>query len=95
MSKKWNQIIKELREDNNMSQKELAKMLDISEKTLYRYECGTHEPPISTLLKISKIFNVSLNYIVGLDSLSINDVDNLKKELQNIEDTISKIIKAL
>ena len=95
MNKKWNQIVKELREDHNYSQKEFSKMLGISEKTLYRYECGTHEPPISTLLKMSEIFNVSLNYLVGLDSLNINDVEDLKKELKRIEETINKMIKTL
>ena len=59
----WNKRIKDLREDNDLTKQELADKLDISERTLTRYETGESEPTISVLIKMSLIFNVSLDYI--------------------------------
>ena len=64
----WNKRIKDLREDNDLTKQELADKLDISERTLTRYETGESEPTISVLIKMSLIFNVSLDYIVGLSN---------------------------
>ena len=57
----WNKRIKDLREDNDLTKQELADKLDISERTLTRYETGESEPTISVLIKMSLIFNVSLD----------------------------------
>lgn len=62
----WNKRIKDLREDNDLTKQELADKLDISERTLTRYETGESEPTISVLIKMSLIFNVSLDYIFAL-----------------------------
>lgn len=43
----WNKRIKDLREDNDLTKQELADKLDISERTLTRYETGESEPKIS------------------------------------------------
>ncbi|MFR7881718.1 MAG: helix-turn-helix domain-containing protein [Christensenellales bacterium] len=49
----WNKRIKDLRIDHDMGKKELADKLDISERTLTRYESGISEPTISVLIKLS------------------------------------------
>ena len=62
----WNKRIKDLRIDHDMGKKELANKLDISERTLTRYESGISEPTISVLIKLSLLFNVSIDYIAGI-----------------------------
>lgn len=62
----WSKRIKDLRIDHDMAKKELADKLDISERTLTRYESGISEPTISVLIKLSLLFNVSIDYIAGI-----------------------------
>ena len=62
---KWNKRIKDLREDHDMTQDELAQKLGVSKRTLLRYESGESEPSISILISLSLLFNVSIDYIVG------------------------------
>lgn len=58
-------ILKELRIDRNLTQKQLSEMLDLSKNTVCEYEKGRAEPSIETLLKLSGIFGVSVDYLLG------------------------------
>ncbi|EGT0000695.1 helix-turn-helix domain-containing protein [Clostridium perfringens] len=55
------------RENNNMTQSELAKKLNISRATLSYYENAKTEPPIYTLIKISQVLNCSIDSLLGLE----------------------------
>ena len=50
---KWNKRIRDLREDNDLTQEDLASQLGISKRTLLRYESGVSEPTISVLISLS------------------------------------------
>lgn len=65
--------IKDIREDKDISQKELAKKLNIARTTLSGYERQISEPPFEILIKISKIFNVSVDYIICKTNNPSND----------------------
>jgi transcriptional regulator with XRE-family HTH domain len=56
--------LKALREDNDLTQEELAKDLNIIRSTLANYESGFREPNFSLLIKIADYFNVSLDYLL-------------------------------
>lgn len=58
-------IIRELRNDKNIDQKELAKVLNVSVSTISNYENEEYEPNIDTLNKLSDHFNVSIDYLFG------------------------------
>ena len=62
--------IKELREINNISQKELAAELKIPPSTLSQYENGKREPNFDFVKKIAEYFNVSTDYIYGLSTIT-------------------------
>ena len=62
----WYKRIRDLRIDNDLTKTELANKLDISERTLARYETGESEPTISVLIKMSHIFDVSMIIFVVL-----------------------------
>ena len=55
--------IKQLREEANMKQYELATVLNISPQSVSLYENGNRMPDITTLIQIADFFNVSLDYI--------------------------------
>ncbi len=57
--------LKTLRIKKKLSQKALGKMLGLSDKTISAYENGRNAPDFQTLIKISKIFDVSVDYLLG------------------------------
>ena len=59
--------LKEIRLDNKMKRTELAELLGVVSKTVAAYEQGVHEPNIATLIKLSKIFNTTIDNLVGND----------------------------
>lgn len=48
-----------------LSQEELTSRLKISQKSISKYECGTRRPSYEILLEMSKLFNVSIDYLLG------------------------------
>lgn len=58
-------ILKNLRQDNNMTQDELAKKIDTSRSNIANYENGKNMPSVDILEKISKLFGVSTDYLLG------------------------------
>lgn len=57
--------IKQLREDKDLTQRYMAGKLNMSQPQYARYESGRRDFPIDILIKISKIYNTSLDYLVG------------------------------
>ena len=58
--------IRALREDKDLSQSDIAKMLNISQSTYSRYENGNLDIPTEILISLSKYYKVSVDYILGL-----------------------------
>lgn len=71
--------IKHLREQNNINQKELAKKLAISNVQLSRYESDERRPDYETLTKIADYFNITVDYLLGRQDLSIEDKEDFEK----------------
>lgn len=68
-----NERLKELRAKKGLSQKQISKELNISDRNYQRYEYGTVEPVASTLIALADYFNVSIDYLVGrTDNPKIN-----------------------
>ena len=58
--------IRDLREDNDLTQKDLAKLLGCTQQTYSRYETGEITIDINSLIKLTKFYKTSLDYLVGL-----------------------------
>lgn len=58
--------IKDLREDNDKTQKEIAQLLETTQPQYSRYEAGERELPMHHLVTLCKYYNVSADYILGL-----------------------------
>lgn len=58
--------IRDLREDLDLTQTELAKMLGCSQQTYSRYESGEITIDIHSLIKLAKFYHTSIDYLVGL-----------------------------
>ena len=58
--------IKDLREDNDFTQTYVAKKLNCSQQAYSNYELGQRDIPTDILIKLSKFYNVSVDYILGI-----------------------------
>lgn len=57
--------IRELREDNDLTQTYMAKLLNVNQRTYSRYETGEHEISLASLSKIADFYNVSTDYLLN------------------------------
>lgn len=64
---KYIKRIRDLREDNDKTQQEIAEYLGTSQTMYARYERGANEMPIRHLIALCKFYNVSADYILGID----------------------------
>ncbi|MBP3378039.1 MAG: helix-turn-helix transcriptional regulator [Clostridia bacterium] len=64
---KYIKRIRDLREDHDKTQTEIAEILGTSQTMYARYERGANELPIHHLVKLCKYYGVSSDYILGLD----------------------------
>lgn len=62
---KYNRI-RDLRNDRNLSQKQVADKLKIAQNTLSQYETGERNIPNETLIQLAIIYETSLDYLLGL-----------------------------
>lgn len=70
--------IKQLREENNITQEELAKKLNLSSKGIVSmYEKEDRKPSLEILIKLSEIFNCSIDYI-----LCQSDIRNPEQQIE-------------
>lgn len=60
-----NERVKTLRTQNNLTQKQLAEILNIQPNSVQRIEYGTARPSLDTLIILADYFDVSLDYLVG------------------------------
>ena len=63
----FNEKLKELRKEKKLTQKELANILDVSTTCYAGYEQGYREPDFKILKKICLFFDVSADYLLGLE----------------------------
>ncbi|MDE5802544.1 MAG: helix-turn-helix domain-containing protein [Lachnospiraceae bacterium] len=59
-------IIRELREDHDYRQKEIAAVLGIDQRVYSRYETAVSAMPVHHLIKLCRFYGVSMDYVVGL-----------------------------
>ena len=65
--------IRDLREDHDLTQKQLSKVLNCSQQVYSNYELGQRDIPTDILIKLASFYNVSVDYILGVS-------DNPKKQ---------------
>ncbi|MCI8403416.1 MAG: helix-turn-helix transcriptional regulator [Clostridia bacterium] len=64
---KYRKIMKDLREDNDLTQTAVAEILGTSQTMYARYERGANELPIRHMITLCRLYNVSADYFLGLN----------------------------
>ena len=78
----FQQKLKELRSLSNLSQKELATKLSMSPNIICEYEKGRSQPNIDTLIKLSTIFNCSVDYLINSDVSPISNTTLTREQAE-------------
>ena len=63
------QRIRDIREDNDKNQEEIASVLGVKRQQYARYESGLQEIPLHHIITLAKYYNVSLDYLTGLTQI--------------------------
>ena len=58
--------MRNLREDKDLKQKDIAKMLNVAQTTYSDYENGKINMPTSILIKLAELYNTSIDYLLGM-----------------------------
>ena len=58
--------IRDLREDRDLSQTELAKILNMSQTGYSKYAVGTNDIPTKILIQLAKLYDTSVDYLLGI-----------------------------
>jgi len=66
--KTYYERIRDLREDNDLTQQDVANVLKTTQQVYSRYEKGENELPLHHLVTLCKFFKVSADYILGLNT---------------------------
>lgn len=69
---RYNERIRNLREDNSLTQQNIANLLHIGQRTYADYESGKTRIPVDSLLILAKYYNVSVDYISGVSNIKTN-----------------------
>ena len=76
--------IKELRTEFHMTQVRLAIELEVSQETVSAYEKEKHFPSFSQLVRLSKLFHASIDYIMGLSDVRNPSNTAIRSDLQKL-----------
>ena len=90
-TKKIGMFLKELRNENGMTQEQLGEKLGVSNKTISRWETGNYMPPVDCLNMLSDIYHISINEILGGERASGDEFTKMAE--QNITATLKELEK--
>ena len=90
-TKKIGMFLKELRNENGMTQEQLGEKIGVSNKTISRWETGNYMPPVEYLKILSDIYHISINEILGGERASGDEFANIAE--QNVTATLKALEK--
>lgn len=81
---KIGKFIAQLRQENNYAQENLAEKLDISNRSISKWECGVCLPDSNNMTKLCKLFNISYNELLSGEKLTKTDYKKDRRESKRI-----------
>lgn len=84
--------IKQLRQEMNLSQEQLAEKLNVSQNMIAKIECGLRRPSIDFLIELAEFFEISLHYIVLGTS---KDAADKKRQIEEVIEQIDQMMELL
>lgn len=89
--------IRDLREDRDLRQIDVANVTGIDQQTLSNYETGKTSPDSYAIIKLAEFFGVTCDYLLGVtdrnlanNSDVLNEIEDIKKRLESIKRYLTK-----
>lgn len=82
MNSNFSTKLKELRLETGLSQAQLAKKIDQAQSTYCYWETGKQEPTLSAIKKLCLFFDVTADYLIGLEDISQKEKNKIKFNIQ-------------
>lgn len=79
-------FLKELRKEKNLTQEQLAEQLNVSGRTVSRWETGTNMPDVSILVELAEFYNVSISEIIDGERKSERMNEEVKETVLKLSD---------
>ncbi len=89
MAVSYSNRIRSLRKKLKMTQKQMAEQLFIDQSMLATYENGTREIPIDILVKLSKMYGISVDYLLGISDFAVLDDALVRTQTKELIDSLS------
>ena len=83
--------IKELREDRDLRQSDLARATGIDQRTISNYETGKSNPDSYALIKLADFFDVSVDYLLGRTERDFYKSENKKQAINEIQSLLEDL----
>lgn len=83
--------IKDLREDRDLRQCDVAEATGIDQRTISNYETGKTNPDSEALIKLADFFNVTIDYLVGRNPQDAQDIPNRAALIERIKRDLDKL----
>ncbi len=87
--------IRELREDRDLRQIDVANATNIDQKTLSNYETGRTNPDSYAIIKLANFFGVTCDYLLGVTKKNLINMDDVIEELEEIKSQIEGVKRFL
>ena len=87
--------IKDLREDRDLRQVDVAIATGIDQRSLSNYETGKTNPDSETIIRLARFFGVSCDYLLGIGESSLPDRKAVVRELADIQRRLEEIMRYL
>ncbi|MDE7168140.1 MAG: helix-turn-helix transcriptional regulator [Clostridia bacterium] len=87
--------LRELREDRDLRQIDVAKAVGLEQKTLSNYENEVTNPDSFAIIKLAEFFGVTCDYLLGVSDRNITDNESLINEVEDIKKRLGNIQRHL
>ena len=87
--------IRELREDRDLRQVDVASATNIDQKTLSNYETGRTNPDSWAIIKLAEFFGVTCDYLLGVSDRNLKNMNNAIEEIEEIKKRLDGVEKFL
>jgi len=87
--------IRELREDRDLRQIDVANATGIDQKTLSNYETGKTNPDSFAIIALARFFGVTTDYLLGVSARNFKDTKTIVKYIESVENELSEIKKLI
>ncbi len=87
--------IRDLREDRDLRQSDLAEAVGIDQRTISNYETGKSNPDSEALIRLADFFNVSIDYLVGRIKQDFYSSAEKKRFIESIQNSLEELKKII